>query len=189
MLKKNYSISLVIILNFFYFIFEYYFANEIKSISLFADSLDFLEDSLTNLLAIIGLILSFKYRKFIGYIILLAFITPSTYAVFSVLVKIYEKTIPNFQIMLYLAIGALFINLICTFVLMDYKNSKNFLLHATFLSARNDLIGNLAIIIAAYTTHLTNNFLPDLIVGIIILIINLHSTKMIFQMIKKDNDN
>ena len=69
-INQNSSILIIAILNFIYFFVEFFTALNITSISLFADSIDFLEDAFINFLILLGLYLSVKNRIIMGYILI-----------------------------------------------------------------------------------------------------------------------
>ena len=185
MLKKNYVISIVIILNLFYFFVELYLSHTSHSVALIADSIDFLEDALTNFFALIGLSLTIIYRRIIGYAILVSFIAPSIYALTFSVNKIFHPEVPDHQDMILVSLGAIIINCLCTILLQRYTKSKNFLLRAIYLSSRNDLIGNLLVLLAAFLTLKFESFLPDFLVGLIILVINIYAVYEIKAMMNQ----
>ena len=54
-------------LNLSYFFVEFYMAKNIESVSLFADSIDFLEDASVNILILLAMGWSIKQRARVGY--------------------------------------------------------------------------------------------------------------------------
>ena len=66
-----------------------------------------------------------------------------------------------------------------------YTKSRNFLLRAIYLSSRNDLIGNLLVLLAAFLTLKSKSFLPDFLVGVIILGINIYAVYEIKTMMNQ----
>ena len=65
-LKK--TVIIVAILNLSYFFVEFSVANRILSVSLFADSIDFLEDAAVNILIFLAFGWSLKARANLGYL-------------------------------------------------------------------------------------------------------------------------
>ena len=59
-INEHRAILIVAILNFGYFFVEFFVALNITSVSLFADSIDFLEDAFTSFLILWGFIYLFK---------------------------------------------------------------------------------------------------------------------------------
>ena len=66
----------VAILNFSYFVVEFYFAHRFNSVSLLSDSLDFLEDASVNILIFLAFSLSVLWRKRLSYIFALLLLLP-----------------------------------------------------------------------------------------------------------------
>ena len=64
------------------------------------------------------------------------------------------------------ALGALAVNLTCAIVLARYRHHAGSLAKAAFLSARNDVFANSAIIVAGALTAFFDSAWPDLITGI-----------------------
>ena len=86
-------------------------------------------------------------------------------------------------------LGALLVNFICTIVLMDFRKNKESLMKAAFLSARNDVLSNLAIITAGLVIMIYPSIWPDLIVGIIIFLINFDAAYKLYQIAKNEGHN
>ena len=186
MQKSTRTISIVILLNFLYFFIEFYYAKKIGSVALFADSIDFLEDATTNFIALIALSLPFIYKKYISYFLLLVFLLPGISAFILIIDKLINPVPPEAFTLTYVALGALIINAICSFLLSKLNYNQNSLLKTVYLSARNDVFSNLLIIIAGLITFFHQNFIYDLIVGSLILIINLSAIKEILSDIQKN---
>ena len=69
-------------------------------------------------------------------------------------------------------VGAMAINLLCAFMLAQFRSHSGSLTRAAFLSARNDVLANVAIIAAGFVTAYTLSGWPDLIVGLGIAAMN-----------------
>ena len=63
-------------------------------------------------------------------------------------------------------LAALSVNLLCAWLLARHHERGDSLLKAAYLSARNDTMANLAIIVAAVLTVVTRRLWPDLVVGL-----------------------
>ncbi|MFN3288543.1 MAG: cation transporter, partial [Sphingomonadaceae bacterium] len=55
------------------------------------------------------------------------------------------------------------------------------LTRAAFLSARNDALANIAILVAAGVTLLTASGWPDIVVGVVIALINADAAREVWQ--------
>jgi Co/Zn/Cd efflux system component len=77
-------------------------------------------------------------------------------------------------------LGALAVNFACAWTLAKIRHAHGSLTKAAFLSARNDVIANIAIITAGGLTALSASRWPDLIVGLSIFAMNLDAARDVF---------
>ena len=76
--------------------------------------------------------------------------------------------------------GALAVNFACAWTLAKARHAHGSLTKAAFLSARNDVIANIAIIAAGGLTALSASGWPDLLVGLGIFAMNLDAAREVF---------
>jgi Co/Zn/Cd efflux system component len=181
------AVLLVALLNLGYFAVEFAVAAAIGSVSLFADSVDFLEDASINLLILVGLGWSTRNRARLGMLLAAVLLVPG----FATLWAAWDKfwlPLPPAPVPLTLAgAGALAVNLTCALILARYRRHSGSLTRAAFLSARNDVFANVAIIIAGFVTAATSSGWPDLIVGLAIAAINADAAHDIYQAARKEH--
>ncbi|MDS3861420.1 cation transporter [Thermosynechococcaceae cyanobacterium BACA0444] len=175
------AILFVGVANLSYFFVEFWVARQINSISLFADSIDFLEDAAVNFLILIALGWPAKIRAFVGMFLSGVLLIPAVALVWAVWQKFATPTPPEPWLLSGTGLGALVVNLVCAFVIAQYRHHEGSLVKAAFLSARNDALANIAIIGAGLVTLLWLSGWPDLIVGIGILIMNLDAAQAIWK--------
>lgn len=72
------------------------------------------------------------------------------------------------------------INLFAAFLLARYRHHAGSLTRAAFLSARNDALANIAIIIAGLVTLRFSSVWPDVIVGLGIASVNLDAAREVW---------
>ena len=84
------------------------------------------------------------------------------------------------------AFGALIVNCLCTFILIRFKNFSGSLTRGAFLSARNDALANIAIILTGIITFFYPSIWPDIVVGIFIAYIRAESALEIFNKAMKE---
>ena len=185
-INQNSSILIIAILNFIYFFVEFFTALNITSISLFADSIDSLEDPFINFLILLGLYLSVKNRIIMGYILIGIIFIPSIFTLVFAIDQFSSLIITNGASLSNYAIFALLINVFCAFLITRFKTSNSSLILAAFYTARNDAIINITMIIAGVVTLHTASHYPDLIVGILIFLLNLNASKLIYIQMKKE---
>ena len=166
-------VRLVALLNLGYFGIEFGVAVAIGSVSLFADSIDFLEDTSLNLLIAIGLNWTARNRARLGMVLAGILLVPSLATIWTAWQKIIAPSVPAPIALSATGLGALVINLTCAFILASYRHHSGSLTRAAFLSARNDALANLAIIAAGLVTALLwRSAWPDLVVGLGIMAMN-----------------
>ncbi|AFY61308.1 cation transporter [Synechococcus sp. PCC 6312] len=175
------AILFVGLANLSYFFVEFWVARHINSVSLFADSIDFLEDAAVNFLILVALGWPAKTRAFVGMFLSGVLLIPAIALAWAVWQKFATPTPPEPWLLSGTGLGALVVNLVCAFVISKYRHHEGSLVKAAFLSARNDALANIAIIGAGLVTLLWLSGWPDLIVGIGILIMNADAAKAIWK--------
>lgn len=165
-------VLLVAALNLAYFGIEFAVAVAIGSVSLFADSIDFLEDTSVNFLIAVALDWSARNRARLGMILAGILLIPGASTLWTAWQKFMTPLPPAPIPLSVTGAGALVINLSCAFILARFRSHSGSLTRAAFLSARNDAVANVAIIAAGFLTAYTLSAWPDLIVGLGIFAIN-----------------
>ena len=179
------SVLFVAFANIAYFFVEFLVANNIHSSSLFADSVDFLEDASINILIFLALGWSIKNKARLGKCLAVILIIPALAFLYTVWQKFNMPSVPDPSILSLTGFGALLVNLTCTFILMRFRNYQGSLTRAAFLSARNDALANIGIIIAGLIGYIWVSMWPDLIVGFLIMAINLDAAKEIWEALER----
>ena len=179
-LSLRHAVLVVAFLNFSYFFIEFEIARSIGSVSLFADSIDFLEDTAVNFLIFFALGWSLHRRSLIGMGLAAILLVPGVFTLWTAWGKSLAPTPPDVMLLSIAASGALVVNLVCAFILVRYRKQSSSLARAAFLSARNDAFANVAIIGAAFVTSITISAWPDLIVGLAIFLINLDAAREVY---------
>ena len=174
------AVRLVALLNLGYFGVEFAVALTIGSVSLFADSIDFLEDTAVNGLILIALGWSAHRRSLVGMALAAILLAPGLATLWTAWEKL-AVPVPPAPVPLSLAgCGALVVNLFCASLLMRFRAHSGSLTRAAFLSARNDALANIAIIAAGLVTAATVSPWPDLIVGLGIFLMNLDAAREVY---------
>jgi Co/Zn/Cd efflux system component len=178
----------VALLNLAYFGVEFAVALAIGSVSLFADSIDFLEDASLNLLILVGLGWPAAKRRRLGMVLAGILLVPAIATLWTAAQKLAVPVAPAPLPLTVTGTGALLVNLVCALALMRYRRHGGSLALAAFLSARNDVIANLAIILAGLATAYTLSIWPDLIVGLGIALMNADSAREVFRAARQERD-
>jgi Co/Zn/Cd efflux system component len=173
------TVLLVALLNLVYFGVEFVVAIAIGSVSLFADSVDFLEDASINLLIATALGWSALNRARVGMGLAAILLIPVLATLWTAWQK-FAAPLPPAPVPLSLTgAGALAVNLACAFLLVRFRHHSGSLTRAAFLSARNDAYANVAIIAAGLVTAATLSVRPDLIVGLGIALLNADASRQV----------
>jgi Co/Zn/Cd efflux system component len=178
-LRRN--VLVVAVLNLGYFAVEFAVATRIGSVSLFADSIDFLEDASINLLIFVALTWSARNRARLGMALAGILLVPGIATLWTAADKFMVPTPPSPIPLSLTGAGALAVNLACAFLLARFRHQSGSLTRAAFLSARNDALANVAIILAGAVTAYTLSPWPDLVVGLAIATINVDAAREVWQ--------
>jgi len=174
------AVRLVALLNLAYFGIEFAVALAIGSVSLFADSIDFLEDASVNLLIVLALGWSPVARARMGMALAVILLLPALALLWALWRKLQLPVPPAPLPLSATGLGALGVNLVCALLLVRFRAHAGSLSRAAFLSARNDALANVAIIGAGAATVLAGNAWPDLAVGIGIALLNAGSAREVW---------
>ena len=173
------TVLLVALLNLAYFGIEFGVALAIGSVSLFADSVDFLEDASINLLIASGLGWSAENRARLGMVLAGVILVPVAATLWTAWQKFLSPVPPQPVPLSLTGAGALAVNVTCAFLLARFRHHSGSLTKAAFLSARNDAVANVAIVGAGLLTAATLSVWPDLIVGLGIAALNADAARQV----------
>jgi Co/Zn/Cd efflux system component len=175
------TVLLVAALNLAYFGVEFGVALAIGSVSLFADSIDFVEDASVNVLIFLALGWSIRARARVGMLLAGILFVPAA-AMLWMLWQKFNAPVPPASVPLSLAgAGALAVNLTSAFLLVRFRHHRGSLTRAAFLSARNDAVANVAIVVTGFVTAYTLSAWPDIIAGIAIALMNADAARDVWE--------
>ena len=179
-------VARVALLNLAYFGVEFSVALAIGSVSLFADSIDFLEDTSVNFLILIALGWSARHRSHVGMVLAGILLVPGLATLWTAWDKFLLPAPPAPLPLSLTGAGAMAVNLICALMLARYRTHGGSLTRAAFLSARNDVFANAAIVCAGLVTTYTASAWPDLIVGLGIFFMNLDAAREVYVAARRE---
>jgi Co/Zn/Cd efflux system component len=181
------TVMSVALLNLGYFGVEFGVALTIGSVSLFADSVDFLEDTSINVLIAVALGWRATNRARLGMALAGILLIPSLSTVWTAWQKFLLPVPPAAIPLTLVGLGSLVVNLSCAFMLARFRAHSGSLTRAAFLSARNDALANVAIIVAGFITAATKSGWPDLIVGVGILTVNADAARKVWHAAREEH--
>lgn len=180
------AVLIVAALNLAYFGIEFAVALAIGSVSLFADSIDFLEDASINLLILLGLGWSRSAQAKLGLALAAIILVPGLATLWMAWEKFWAPVAPAPVPLTLAGLGALAVNLTCAMILARHRGAKGSLTKAAFLSARNDALANAAIVAAGLLTAATLSAWPDLIVGLAIAAMNADAAREVWEAAREE---
>jgi Co/Zn/Cd efflux system component len=180
-------VRFVVLLNLSYFGIEFAVATAIGSVSLFADSIDFLEDTSLNLLILMGLSWPACRRARLGMVLAGILLVPSVATLWMAWHKFVSAVPPASALLSLAGLGAFVVNGTCALILGRFRRQGGSLTRAASLSALNDVLANLAIIAAGLVTAFAwRSAWPDLIVGLGIFLINFGAARQVFAAAREE---
>jgi Co/Zn/Cd efflux system component len=174
-------VIVVAVANIAYFGIEFTVALAIGSVSLFADSIDFLEDASVNLLIAVGLGWSATGRSRLGMALAGMLLIPGLATLWTAWSKFMAPSPPAPLPLTLAGLGALGVNMSCAVLLARFRAQSGSLARAAYLSARNDTAANAAIIAAGLVTAYSHSAWPDLAVGLGIAAMNADAAREVWR--------
>ena len=171
-LQKRQSKVLWVILaiNGVMFVVEFSGGIKAASLSLTGDSLDMLGDALVYGCSLY-VIQKGKKAQARSAILKGSIMFVSAIAVFArATYQLFAQTVPTAQLMGEIGILALIANLICFLLLIRHRND-NINMSSVWLCSRNDIIANTSVLLTAGLVLITNSFVPDFILGLLLTIV------------------
>jgi Co/Zn/Cd efflux system component len=181
------AVRFVCAANLGYFFVEFAIALAISSVALFADSIDFLEDASVNFLILIALGWSALARARVGMLLAALILVPGVATLWMAWLKFMAPVPPAAVSLSLTALGALAVNLTCSLVLARHRQHGGSLAKAAFLSARNDVFANAAIIVAGALTAYSSSAWPDLVTGIGIAALNAGAAHEVWEAARSEH--
>lgn len=173
-------------LNLGYFGVEFFMARHTGAVSLFADSIDFLEDAAVNGLVVLALGWSLRRRATVGMLLAGLLLVPGLFTLAAAWAAWGALAAPNPQLLSAAGLGALAVNLLCAWMLARFRHHNGSLVRAAWLSSRNDAWANVAIIAAGLATWVQPSPWPDLIVGLGIFWLNLDAAQSVYRAAREE---
>jgi Co/Zn/Cd efflux system component len=179
-------VLVVAMLNLAYFFVEFSVALVAGSVSLLADSVDFLEDTAVNLLIFIALGWQLARRAVMGKAMAVIILGPAAVAGWEAIQRFADPVAPDVLPVVLASIGAIVVNGTSAWLLVSVRRHGGSLSRAAFLSARNDVLVNLAIITMAVITLWTASGWPDLVLGCLIILLALHAAYEVWEVSEEE---
>lgn len=181
------AVLTVAALNLGYFFVEFFVALGAGSVSLLADSVDFLEDTSINLLIVVALGWALAQRAVMGKVMALVILAPAAFAAWKAVGRFTAPEAPEVLPIVLASLGAVLINGASAVIIARVRRHGGSLGRAAYLSARNDVLVNCAIIAMALITAWTASGWPDLILGCLIILLALHAAHEVWEVSEEES--
>lgn len=180
-------VIVVAALNLTYFFIEFVVALSAHSVSLSADSVDFLEDTAVNLLIFVALGWPLARRAALGKVMGLIILGPAAVATWLAIQRFSDASAaPDMAPVVLASVGAIAVNATSAWLLVRVRHHSGSLSRAAYLSARNDVLVNVSIIVMAVVTLWTDSGWPDLILGCVIILLALHAAHEVWEVSEEE---
>ncbi|WP_062287638.1 cation transporter [Demequina phytophila] len=166
------AVLAVALINLAYAVVEFTVSQVIGSVALVADSIDFLEDGVLNMLIFVAAAWPLHRRARVGHALAIVILVPAAVTLITAVAKILDPTRPDTVPLTVTALGALAANLAAAAILARHRHVGGSLARAAWLSARNDALANVAIIGSAVLALAWVSGWPDIVVGVGIAVLN-----------------
>lgn len=179
------ALWIALISNFAMFVVEVVGSYKADSVSLKADSLDFLGDAANYAvtLFVLGMSVSIRARASMGKGIVMGVF--GIWVLGSAIHNFYHGLLPQPDTMGVLGFLALLTNVAVAFILYKFREGDSNM-QSVWLCSRNDAIGNIAVLLAAAGVHFTSSNLPDLVVAVIMASLGVSSAVQVVSLSKRE---
>lgn len=151
-----------------------------NSSALLADSLDMFGDTFVYGLSLFVLTKHHKIQAKVSMIKGMIMLLFGLYIFWEAFHKLTHQIIPTAQTISFIGLLALIANTTCFFLLKKHQN-KNLNLKSAWICSRNDMYGNMGVIGAGLLVGYFNSVWPDVIIGLGIALLVLHSSVKIIR--------
>lgn len=172
--RQAWVLKVVLALNAGMFVIEVFTGILAGSTALLADSLDMLGDALVYGFSLYVIAKNERWRVTTALVKGLIMAAFGLGVLFEAVHKVFHPFVPMVEMMGIIGLLALAANTIC-FAMLWRHRGDDINMQSTWLCSRNDVIANIAVLLAAAGVWLLNSMWPDVVVGSIIAILFLQS--------------
>ena len=165
---------IVLLINAGMFVAEFSAGLVSGSTALLADSLDMLADAIIYALGLFALGRARHWRGRVAFTSGVLQLLLGLGVVFEAFWKMLADGLPDAATMGLFGVIALLANTLC-FVLLTRFRDGDINLRATWICSRNDMIGNVGVLLAAALVTWTGSSIPDIVIGLAIAAVVIHS--------------
>lgn len=173
--KQAKVLKIVFLLNLAMFFVEFIYGLKASSSALKADSLDMLGDAFVYGFSLYALFKTSRTKNLAALIKGLIMLAFGSWVLIDCILKYINQTVPEAYTMSLVALLALAVNSLCLYLLFRHKDD-DLNMKSTWMCSRNDIITNCGTMIAGFCVMYFSSIWPDIIVGVVISALFLHSS-------------
>lgn len=170
-----------LVLNFTMFLVEYFFSRSAASMSLQADSLDFLGDSFNYGISLWVASEALRQRARVSFLKGLSMSLFGLFVLYQTARLISAGRVPHPETMGLIGALGFSVNFFVAILLYRFRNGDSNM-QSVWLCTRNDAIGNFLVILTGGVVHLTSSGWPDWITGLVMAILALQSGARVMRL-------
>lgn len=160
---KN-ALIVALVLNFGMFLLENFQSIMSHSLSLRADAIDFLGDSANYFITLFVISKTVKTKASVSLLKASFMFGFGVWILIEALLRFFNDTVPNSITMSWVGMLALIVNLLVAVILYRFRDGDSNM-QSVWLCTRNDVVGNIAVVLASIGVFYLNSKWPDLIVA------------------------
>lgn len=171
---ERHTLIVVLVLNAGMFLAEFSAGLVAGSTALLADSLDMLADALIYALGLFALGRAPHWRSRAALSSGLFQLALGTGVAIQAITRVFVDGLPDTATMGFFGVLALAVNTVCFLLLARFRHG-DINLRATWICSRNDMIGNVGVLLAAGLVILFDSMWPDIVIGLLIAMVVVRS--------------
>lgn len=183
--KFKKALYFALVINLAMFILEIVQGMASKSLSLKADAIDFLGDSINYAISLFVISASLGTRAKVSLLKALSMFLFGMWVLFEAGISFNTDHVPNSFTMSWVGALALLSNMLVAFVLYKFREGDSNM-QSVWLCSRNDAIGNLAVVIASFGVFYFKSKWPDLIVATAMAYLSISASLTILKSAKNE---
>ncbi|MDH3871245.1 MAG: cation diffusion facilitator family transporter [Gammaproteobacteria bacterium] len=185
---ERHTLIVVLVLNAGMFLAEFSAGLVAGSTALLADSLDMLADALIYALGLFALGRAAHWRSRAALASGLFQLALGTGVAGQAMTKVFVDGLPDVATMGLFGVLALLVNTACFLLLARFRHG-DINLRATWICSRNDMIGNVGVLVAAGLVIQLDSMWPDIVIGLLIALLVIRSALRIIAEARSELSN
>lgn len=174
-IKQSKTLKIVLLINICLFALTATFGLVANSASLLTESLDDLGDAITYALSLYVVYKSDKAKAKVALFKGLLILVGALFVLSQVINHVINQNVPVFETMGMVAVIALLGNLTCLYLLTKHRE-QDINMSSVWECSKNDILNNLAVIVAAVIIWISNVGWADVVVGFVLSVLLIKSS-------------